>query len=149
MRRPLDHLLPFRHRRVAGSDGNTDGRHQPTFFTRKFRDFLERPLQVLLNVVAQGLQGRDVYDLGFVLKRTIQRRPDKPIETGEERRQGLPGSGGCRDKHVAAGNDLFPGKILRFSGSWKRPLKPFLDDWMKIHDESECSVASKKAAKRR
>ena len=53
VRRPLDHLLPFGHRRIAGPYGNTDRRQQQTFFPCQLRNFLKRPFEIFLDVVAE------------------------------------------------------------------------------------------------
>ena len=135
MRRPLDHLLPLGHRRISGSDGNADGRHQQTFFPSEFRDLVKRTFQILLDVVAQCLQRRNVHDLGFVLKRTVQSRSYEPVKTGQKGRQRFARSSRCRDQNIAAGDDLVPGQILSFGGTRKRMLKPFLNDGMKLHEE--------------
>src|SRR5881409_3417568 len=133
MRRPLDHLLPLGHRRISGSDGNADGRHQQSFFPIEFRDLVKRTFQILLDVVAQCLQRRNVHDLGFVLKRTVQSRSYEPVKTGQKGRQRFARSSRSRDQNIAAGDDLLPGQILSFGRTCKRMLKPFLNDGMKLH----------------
>ena len=54
--RTLQHRPAFRRERVAGPDGGADLRHQQPTFACHLQDFAERNFQVLLNVVAQGLQ---------------------------------------------------------------------------------------------
>src|SRR5262245_15766522 len=56
VRRPLDHLLPFEHGGVAGSNSDADWRQQQTFFACEGGDLLKRTIEILLNIVAQRFQ---------------------------------------------------------------------------------------------
>ena len=56
VRRRFNHLLPFVHWRVARPHCDTNGRHEQTLLSRKLRDFGERPLEILMDVIAQGFE---------------------------------------------------------------------------------------------
>ena len=65
MRRPLQHRSPLRHQRVAGADGRANLRHQQSTLAGHLQDFPEWALKIFLDVVAEGLERRNVDDLGF------------------------------------------------------------------------------------
>ena len=64
-------------------------RHQQAALARQLQDFAERDFQVLLDVVAQRLQRRDVEDFGPVVQLAGERFADQPINAGEKRGQRL------------------------------------------------------------
>ena len=72
-----------------------------------------RPLEVLVDVHSQGLQRRDVDDLGAVARNgSGLLGPVQAVDADEEGGQGLPRAGGGRDQRVPAGGDLHPARGL-------------------------------------
>ena len=89
VRRALQHGAALVHEGVAGAHGGADFRHQQAALGRQLENFAERHFQILLDVVAQRLQRRDVQHLRAILKIAGQRLPDKPVNAGEKRGQGF------------------------------------------------------------
>ena len=77
VRRTLQHLAPLFHQRVAGADGGANLRHQQAAFAGQRQDFAQRTFEILLDVVAQRLQRRDVENFGAVAQRA-SRAPCAP-----------------------------------------------------------------------
>ena len=67
VRRAFQHGPPLVHQGIAGADGCADLRHQEPALARHQKDFAERHFEVLLNVVAQRLQWRNVENLRPIL----------------------------------------------------------------------------------
>jgi len=63
-------------------------------FGRQRPDLRQWHFQVLVNVVAQGLERRDVDDFGVVRQRSLPRPPDQTVDGHQECRQRFPRSGG-------------------------------------------------------
>ena len=57
VRRPRQHRPAVGHERVAGTNRGADRRHQQPALARQLDDFTQRDLQILSDVVAQGLEG--------------------------------------------------------------------------------------------
>ncbi len=62
----LEHEAAIFGERVAGADGGANLRHQEAALTGHLEDFPERDLEVLLDVVAERLEGGDVEDFSTV-----------------------------------------------------------------------------------
>src|SRR5262249_58177560 len=74
---------------------------------------------------------------GSSQKGTGQGRPHQPVEAGQECRERLAGAGGRGNEHIAAPADFIPSKLLDLGCVAERVVKPFLDEWMKIHEGSK------------
>ena len=111
VRRLGDHALPLRGRGVAGAHGRADVVQREPLAPAGPRDLRKRLLQVLLDVVAQGLERRDVDHVGVVLGRL--RGGDEPVDGPEKGRQGLAGTRGGGDERVPSPGDLLPAGRLR------------------------------------
>src|SRR5262249_39662758 len=72
MRRAFEHLLALVAERVTGADGSTNFGHQQPFFAGQRGDFTQRTFQVLLDIVAQGLQRGDIEYLCAIGKAAAQ-----------------------------------------------------------------------------
>ena len=59
-----------------------------------------------MDVVAEGFQGRDVNDLGFVGKLAGAGGADQTIETDQERGERFTGAGGGGNEDVASGTNF-------------------------------------------
>jgi hypothetical protein len=92
----------------------------------------ERAREILLHVVAERLERRDVEHMRLVLERGAapQQLVDRPQERGER----LPGSGGRRDQRVPAGADARPAFDLGRRGLADALAEPALDDGMKMRE---------------
>ena len=66
VRRVLHHLQALGRGRVAGADGGADRREQNSLFGGEIGDAGQRDVEILLNVVREGLQWRDVENLGVI-----------------------------------------------------------------------------------
>jgi hypothetical protein len=104
---PPRHRGPLARRRVAGPHQHADlGQVR-----RRRADLAERRLEVLLDVVGEGPQRRDVEDLGLV--REALALAEELVERRQERRERLARPGGRRDQDVGAFPDLRPALALR------------------------------------
>ncbi len=131
VRRPLDHLAPLLHQSVAGADGGADLRHQQAALARQRQDFAQRAVEILLDVVAQRLQRRDVEHFGRVAQRAVERLAHQPVNADEERRQRLAGTGRRGDQRSAAGQNFRPALLLRLGGRAKARQEPLGDQRMR------------------
>src|SRR5664280_1795622 len=134
-RRHEDVRRPARHRRAL-SRGRVARSHEDAHLRNRrveSADLGERPLQVLLNVVRERAQRRDVEDLRLVL----QPGPlsDQRIDRREERRERLARAGRGRDERVAPLPDRRPALALRRRGLAEPVLKPRLNGGVKGGEE--------------
>src|SRR5437667_4265297 len=60
MRRPLEHRTPLVHERVAGTNRSANLRHEQPALAGHLQDFPERPLKVLVNIVSESFERRNV-----------------------------------------------------------------------------------------
>ena len=88
VRRPAVHLLPLARRRVAGADPGADVDVRQALPLQVLADAGERLLEVLLDVVRQRLERRDVDDLRLVLaaRRRCPGAPARRSPPGTRRR---------------------------------------------------------------
>jgi hypothetical protein len=59
----------------------------------------ERDFEILLNIVRQRLQGRDIDDLRFVLELPVETLPDQPVDCREESGERLARAGRGGDQY--------------------------------------------------
>jgi len=107
------HRLAARGRGVAGADRGPDGRGAEPGREGRLAQRAEGLPEVLLDVVRQRLERRDVEDAGLVGEVAVESLPEERVEPREEGGEGLAGPGGGRHEHVAAGLDLRPAGRLR------------------------------------
>ena len=79
----------------------------------------ERPAEVALDVVVEGLQRRDVEESQAFAGLRVE-----AVDPREEGREGLPRAGRRLDENVRTGRDHRPGGLLRGSRAGERPLEP-------------------------
>ena len=122
VRRPLAHGRALRGRRVARSAP------YPHFGQGRIQgaDLAQRSLEVLLHVVGERAQGRDVEDARLVGQRApfLQQR----VDGGQEGGQRLAGSGGRGDQDVPALADEGPALTLGRRRLAETVGEPALDD---------------------
>src|SRR5204862_3311714 len=125
VRRFAEHRSALARGSVAGADQYADLRQRRIEFAK----LAQRTLEVLLHVVAQRPQRREVEDLRLILQcRTLA---CECVNRGEVSRDGLPGPGRRGDEHVPAGADVWPALSLRVGRLAKAFLEPALDCRMK------------------
>ncbi len=110
--RDQDMRRPARHRRTIGrlriARAHQDSQlGQPGI---EGADLRERPLQVLLDVVRERAQRRDIDDLGLVGK--LGPLAEEAVDRREESGQGLARAGGSRDEDVFSGPHQRPALTL-------------------------------------
>ncbi len=125
VRRFAQHCRAIALRRIAGTNQDADLREVRI----KLRQFVQRTLQVLLNVIAQCPQRRDVEHRCLIGKRGSL--TGEAIDRGEVSRQGFAHAGGGGNQGVGAGADFRPPLPLRLGGFAKALLEPALDGGMK------------------
>src|ERR1700688_1871383 len=116
------------HQRVSSADRGPNLRHQKPALTRHLQNFPERYFEVLLDVVTQRLQWRNVEDLGAVLQTALQSFTHEPINAGEKRGEGLAGTRRCGDEGGATRQNVWPALLLRFGRCAETLDKPFPDE---------------------
>ena len=110
--RMLRHGRPFARGRVARADRHADGDVGPAALLEDSLDALQRDLQVGVDVVAEGLQGRNVDDLRALGQQSVLALPDQVVDGGQEGRQRLAGTRGRRNQRVLPLLDDRPGALL-------------------------------------
>ncbi len=113
MRRRAAHLLALAGRRVAGAHQRADRDVGQALRPQLLADPGERRFQVLLDVVRQGFQRRDVDDLGRVAERAIEPLLHQRIDRREKGGERLAGAGRGGDQDMPAGLDRRPRLGLR------------------------------------
>src|SRR5256712_6974289 len=129
---PPHHLLALRARRIAGAHHRADLHIRQAQRFERAADLGERLRQVLLDVVRECLERRDVYDLGSVRQRPppVQSLTQQRVDGGEEGRERLAGAGGGRDQSIPAGLNEGPRTLLRLGGVAEAGLEPALNGGM-------------------
>ena len=84
-----EHLLPFPGSGVTRPYGGANGRERNPFFGGELIDLGQRRFEVLSDVVAEGLQRRDVYRGRLVGEGSGPGSAQQLVETDQERGQGL------------------------------------------------------------
>ena len=80
MRRPLHDLLPLGLGCVTGAQGCADAVRWVAKLDGDLPDLGQRFLEITANVVAEGLQRRDVKDVDFVGQRSLLGLPDEAVD---------------------------------------------------------------------
>ena len=124
VRRALQHLAPLFHQRVAGADGGANLRHQQAALGGQCQDFAQRTFEILLNIVAQRFQRRDVENFGRVAQRAGERLSHQAINADQKGCERFAGSCGSRDKSCATGENLRPALLLRLGWRAKAADEP-------------------------
>ena len=127
VRRPLQHGPALVHQRVAGADRGANLRHQQSALARHLQNFAQGHFEILLNIVAQRLQRRNVKNFSAVVQIAGQRLADQAIDAGEKCRQRLARTGGGGDERRAPGEDVRPALFLRLGRRAEFRDKPLRD----------------------
>jgi len=94
------------------------------------QDLAQRHFQVLLNVVAQRLERRNVEDFGAVLQVAGNRLAHQAVNAGEECGERLARAGGGGDQRGAASKNVRPALFLRLGRRAEPSYEPLGDDRM-------------------
>ena len=124
VRRLAPHALALRRGRVAGADDRSDFNVGQATLAQRFANPGQRKLEVLVDVVGEGLERRDVHDLRLVRQRAGDALAHEVVDRRHERGQRLAGAGRRRDQDVAPGLDRRPGFRLRCGRRCERALEP-------------------------
>ena len=107
----------------------------------------KRYLEILVNIVGQRLERRDVEDDGLVGQARLEGLADQRVDDGKKRGEGLARTGGRRDERRASVADRRPGGLLRLGRSLRELLpKPTRDRGVKhlqvhlFHDSRCCRL---------
>ena len=131
VRRPPSHAGTLRLRGVARAHQRADVDVGEAERRELRADARERRFEVLLDVVGERLQRRDVDDVRFVGQRGLDALAHQRIDRGEERGERLARAGGRCDEHVPPGLDQRPGARLGLGGFGKMLAEPGFDGGMK------------------
>ena len=124
--RALQHGATLRRKRVTGADrGANAGQRQPAVRSQ-LRDFRERRLEILLNVVAQSFQWRDVNHRRRIPQFASHPLPHQAVNASQEGRKRFAGAGRRRDQRVPARQDVRPALFLRLGGKSETLQEPIL-----------------------
>ncbi len=115
--RRAEHRLALLLGRVAGPDRDGDLAADP----------LERRAQVLLHVVGERLERRDVHEPRLLLLPCGRGSGDQAVEAPQEGGERLPRAGGGGDQHVLSAGDGRPGLGLGLGGARERAAEPVAD----------------------
>ena len=99
-----------------------------------------------MDVVGEGLQGRDVYNLGCVGKSLLDAQAHQSVDAGQESGQGLSGAGRCGDQRMPALGNGRPARFLSLGGCLETALKPGLNNWVEAGKGHEGSLAYSEVA---
>ena len=124
VRRRLAHAVALEGRGVAGADGVPDRHVVEALLEELVADAGERLLEVLLDVVRERLQRRDIEDVDFVRQTLLDALDHQVIDGREECRERLarPGRGG--DQGVTVLGRDGPGAGLRLRGRGEAAAEP-------------------------
>ena len=124
MGRAGDEGAPARGLGVAGADADADLGKRLAARLGQFADGSQRGLEVALDVVAEGLERRDVDDAGDGIEFLLLAAADELVDPDQESGEGLAGSGWGRDEGVAAGADDRPSGGLGVGWRFERRAEP-------------------------
>ena len=111
--RTADHALAFIGRRIPGPHPGPDLDIGLPLLAKLLPDAGNRRLEVLADVVGEGLQRRNINDLRLILEPAIDALPDEVVDCGHEGGQSFARTGRGRDQHITASLDERPRLCLR------------------------------------
>ena len=104
-------------------------------------EIYERLGEVLLDVVGEGFQRRDVHHLDLVAQRALEPLPHQVVDRREERRERFPRPGRGGDQDVPALMDQRPSAALWLRWLAKAGLEPALNGGMKTGEGHGSNMA--------
>src|SRR5579864_9603296 len=124
MRRTFEHCAALVHERVASADGGANWRHEQPAFSSHLQDFAKRYFKVLLDVIAQRFERRNVEDLGAITEGAVQSLAHQAVNASEERGECLAGAGRRGNQCSVAGENMRPALFLRLGRGVEFGLEP-------------------------
>ena len=125
--RPLQHGAALMHQRVAGADRGANLRHQQAAFARHLKNFAQWDFEVLLNIVAQRLQRRDIQNFSSIVEIAGQRLTHQLINTRKKRSQSFARARRRRNEGGSSGQNMRPALHLRLGRRIELSDKPLRD----------------------
>ncbi len=124
MRRPLQHGPPLGRERVTRAHGGANLGHQQAALAGHGEDFPQRHFKILLDVVAQSLERRNVENFRPVGQIARQRLPHQPVNASQKRSESFARPSGRRNQRGTPGQNVRPTQFLRLRRSAKLLDKP-------------------------
>jgi len=131
VRRALEHQPALGWERVSRAHGGAHLGAEIAAFESKLLDLRQRLLQVLADVVGEGLERRNVDNFCDIVERAVDGFADELVDAGQESGKRFTRSGGSGDEGRIAGEDGRPALYLRFGGCAEAGDEPLLDDWVR------------------
>ena len=139
VRRVALHRRALRRRSIAGAYLGAYRHIRQAVLQQGVADAVQRQFEILVDVVRQGLERRDVEHLCLIRQRRVQSVAHQLIDGGEEGRQSLSRAGGRGDERGVARTDRRPGLALYFRRSVEMLAEPAGDSRMK-HTEGHAQI---------
>lgn len=124
----LCQLGAFVRRGIAGAEADSNGLEVVAEVFSGLGDFFKGADQVLVHVVGQRAQGRDVDDVQVRFERSLQLSAEESVDEGEEGGEGFSGAGWGRDEDAFTSSDQGPALDLRVGRGGEAGGEPSLDD---------------------
>src|SRR5215472_28781 len=124
MRRTPQHRTSFVRERVSGTNGSANLWHENSALAGQLQNLAQRYFEVLLDIVAQRLERRNVNDLRPVVQLSRQGLANQLIDADEKCCESL--AGACRSRNQSAfpRQDVRPALNLRFCRRAETSGKP-------------------------
>ena len=116
VRRVAQHRGALLGQRVAGAHSGTNLRREIPLSQCKLLNLAKRLVEILLNIVGERLQRRDVHHLRARCEVALDRAAKKLVDTDQKGCQSLAGSGRRRDQRRLTGKYRRPAVLLGLSG---------------------------------
>ena len=132
VRRLFGDCLSFRSRRVAGADLRAHINVAPLARAQRRANPGQWFLQIFVNVVAEGLEGRHVNDACLVRERPGQPLAEESVQRRQKRGQGFARTGRRGDQGVSARLDRRPPALLGLGRRSEFLLEPLRHEGMEL-----------------
>ena len=124
MGRPAAHTRPLARRGVAGAHPGPDLHIRQAAARQFLADAGQGTREIAVDVVGEGLQRRDIDDLGLIGQAARQPLAQQPVDGGEKGGERLAGARGRGDQGVAPGLDRRPSLRLGAGRGPEAALEP-------------------------
>ena len=128
VRRTPQHRLPLARKRVAGAHSRADFRAKIAALECQGLDLPQGAVQVLLYVVREGLERRNIQDLRALAELAGGSFTQQLVNCDQERRKRFAGASRSRDQRGASGHNRRPAFGLRLCRRAEARQKPLRND---------------------